>query len=702
MTPYEYHNDILGVQARFLIDGRDAISESLRFIGDRGLRMRISKGYIKRLRPNGPGTPMLVSWLTLPAAWQRQLIETFGEPAKQLKQSWFEKHYERDLVALEYYLSYRLDDEKTLPDDVIEEYVLNASVLNTVDKVYSNRYALRKAMRGAVKDIWTIVSNECNRFKDVWPHTLPTNPASLRRKLRQYNNGGYEVLIHGNWCNKSALKVDDSVMSLLNALFADNKEKPTATEVSRRYEGFLTGYVEVYDNETGEMYDPAVYPKLSAATVKNYLAKWVNKAATHTVRSGDRQKWLNAYIPHHTLQQPKVAGSIISIDDRQPPFEYAPGKRVWFYNGIDLASEAYTVWVYGKTKEGIIDDFYRQLVRNYTEWGLQLPTELEAEMSLNSKFRDTFLQDGSLFQYVHIEANNARAKRIERYFGAMRYEIEKGQEGWLARPFAGSESNQAGPRETPLIPYDEIITRSLLNIQTWNNMEHSKIKGKSRWEVFMENQPENPRPTNWRAFLPYLGQKVRTSCNRGIIKFQKTEFVLGNDGQIAYSDRLIRLMDQIEGREVDVYWMRGNDDKVLKALVYQPDSSRFVCEAIYKPIYNRARAEQTPDDEEAKTAMAKYVASVTGFINHGKKAITKITTFDNRPKTISNSFKIDLPSDGLATTPSAEMPVDDGFDAFSLKTTPDYEEPEVLDDIDTDDDLNGFENRFTRSLKDRF
>jgi len=688
MTPYEYHNDILGVQARYLIEGRDAIADSLRLIGDRGLRMRISKGYIKRLRANGPGTPMLVTWISLPPVWQRQLIETFGEPAKQLKQSWFEKHYERDLEALDYYLSYRLEDSKPLPDDVIEEYTINASVLNTVDKVYNNRYALRKAMRGAVKDIWTIVSNECNRFKDVWPHTLPTNPASLRRKLRQYKNESYAALIHGNWCNKSALKVDDSVMSLLNAMFADVKEKPTATEVSRRYEGFLTGYVEVYSNETGEKYEPAGFPKLSSATVKSYLAKWVNKAATHTLRSGDRQKWINKFKPHHSLSQPKYSGSIISIDDRQPPFEYAPGKRVWFYNGIDLASEAITVWVYGTTKEGIIDDFYRQLVRNYTAWGVALPAELEGEMSLNSKFLDTFLQEGSLFQYVRIEANNARGKRIEAYYNQLRYGLEKGREGWIARPFAISESNQAGPRQVPLVPKEEIIAGCLQDIQTWNNMEHSKIKGKSRWEVFMENQLPDRKPTNWRAFLPFLGYKTETSCNLGIIKLKNRQYLLGNDGEYAYSDRLIRLMDQTEGQDVDVYWLDDNSGNVIKALVYLKGTSRFVCEAILKPEYTRARAEQTPADDEARTAMSKYVASVQGFINQSKAKVDKITAIDNRPKTINNSFKID--DFGMfKTRRSQEMP--------------EYDDAEVLPEPDEfDDELYRLENTHKKQLKDRF
>lgn len=693
MTPYEYHNDQLGVQARFLFSGKNAAHDSLNLIGERGLQKRIEKGYLHRLRPNGPNTPMLVAWLTLPPTWQRLLIEAFGEPAKQQGQRWFAKHYQRDTAALAFYLAYRLGDDKPLPDAAIEEYTLNASVLNTVQRVYHNRSGLVRSMKGTpnamhnpvkgtVTTVWEIVAGECNRFRDIQAHTLPSNPARLRHKLREYKKGSYQALIHGNWCNKSALKVDDQVIALLNAMFADVAEKPTATEVARRYDGFLDGYVEVINHESGELYAPESFPKLSTATVTNYLAKWVNKVGTHTLRSGDRQKWLNRFKPAHQLKQPQYASSILSIDDRQPPFEYAKGKRVWFYNGIDLGSEAITVWVYGTTKEGIIDDFYRQLVRNYAGWGLSIPAELEGEMSLNSKFLDTFLQEGSLFQHVRIEANNARGKRIEAYYGQLRYGIEKSRVGWIARPFATSEPNQAGPKEVPLVPYEDIVAGCKLDIQTWNNMEHSKVKGKTRWEVFMERQHPDLKPINWRAFLPWLGNKTETSCRLGTIRLRGEQYLLGIDGKLAFSDRLIRLMDQIEGQDVDVYWLDGNDGKMLKALVYLRGSDRYVCDAMLKPAYTRARIEQTPEDEAARTDMSKYVASVQGFINQRKREIDRVTVIDNRPRTLNNNFKIDIP-----VRPSQLMPQ--------------YEEAEVLDEP-ADDDFSVLSNRFQQDLKDRF
>jgi len=682
MIPYEYHNNQLGVQARVLFEGRNAADESLCLISDRALRNRIESGKTIRLRAQAPNQPSLIKWDTVPREWQKLLVETFGEPQRQIKQSLFEKYYTRDSVAIEFYTNYQLTDGKLLPDDVIDEYTMNASVLNTVELLYKKRYELRKSLRGGVADVWTTVTNECNRFRDIQEHTLPANAASLRRKLKDYKKEGYETLIHGNFCNKSALKVDDRLIDLLNSMFAYQTDKPTATRISRQYEGFLAGYVEVINNTTGEMYDPKEFPKLSPATITNYLAKWTSKVGTHTIRSGNRQIWMSKFRSFHDMKQPEMSGSIISIDDRQPPFEYAKGKRMWFYNGIDLGSEAFTAWVYGQTKEGIIIEFYRQMVRNYTGWGFNLPAELEGEMSLNSSFLNTFLQEGTMFQFTHIEANNARGKRIERYYGNLRYDIEKEREGWLARPFALSESNQAGAKAQPYVPYDQLAEGCLKDIETWNNMEHSKIKGKTRWEVFTEKQNPKIMPTNWRAFLPYLGYKTETSCNVGQISLNNKKYLIGENGKIVYSEKLIGLMSQIEGKELDVYWLDSNDGEIMKALVYLRGTDRCVCEAVLKPSHNKAQIERTPEDIDNYTAMAKYVSSVDGYIRSQKNKVDRVTVIDNTPKTLNNKFQIS----------GMRKPITERIDPVEI-----MEEPE-----DEDDFFKSISKPFNKGLYDTF
>lgn len=691
MTCYEYHNEKLGVIARCLYTGDDAMRDeqgnvrSIQVIGIRGLRHRIESGSVKRLRMQGPGSPMLVEYLYLPPVWQRMLIEMFGKPAKQVQKGWFERLYFRDLKAFDFFLGFKFPDNTPIQSDLkIEEYTLNASVLATVERMYNNRYNYRKSMGGGVADIWGIIGAECNRFRDVEAHTLPENTASLRRKLNEWKKTGYDYsfFIHKNYGNSAARKVDADTIQLLNCMFADIKAKPTATDIARLYEGFLGGYVKVINNETGEEYCPSDFKRLSTSTITNYLAKWENKTGTHTLRSGDRQKHMGRFVPYHSFKAPEFSGSMISIDDRQPPFKMANGNRIWFYNGVDLHSLAITVWVYGLTKEGIIVDFYRQLVRNYVQWGISLPRELEAESSLNSSFKDTFLREGAMFEKVHISANSARSKRIEPINGILRYDYEKQFEGWIPRHDARSEANELGPVKIPAIPYDQIVEQCLEAIWTYNNAEHPNFKGRSRWDVFIEDQSKEQRPVNWRAFIQQLGFKEETSCNTGIIRLQKKEFLLGENGEISFSTRLIELAKVVEGQEIDVYWLNGNDGQVLKALVYERGTDRYICEALPKPVYNRSNVEKTPEDQAAKELMSKYQASITGYINSRVKAIDKVTVIDNRPKILNDRFQM----------PGLRKPAEHRF-----------EPAEVFEDVvEVEADLKHVERAYKRNLLDRF
>lgn len=639
-SPYEYHNNKLGVQGRYIFSGSNAASDSLCLIGERGLQQRISRGGCLRLRENAPNTPMLVLFDSLPYGWQNALVHAFGNPPKQEELRGFRLHYRRDYEAFDFYSAYRFEDMSTLEITKIDEYTLDASVLKAVEIVYTERVALQRSLRRGVKraDIWDSVCAECTAFKSIQPHKLPENVRRFREKYNLFKKEGYKCLIHKGRLNKNALKVDDLHMELLNNLFAGIDHKPNYTEVSTIYEGFLNGYVEVINNETGEIYNPKDFSTLSTATVWNHLSKWENKISNELERSGDRQIYMHKFKPYHRLLQPQYASSIISIDDRQPVFEYAKGQRMWFYNAIDLGSEAFTCWVYGKSKEGIIIDFYRQMVRNYAEWNLPLPAELEGEMSLNSSFRDSFLKEGNMFQYVRIEANNARGKRIERYYGNLRYQYEKKREGWLARPFAMSEANQKRSEKKVIIPYAEIVEGCLRDIETWNNTEHTHIKGMSRWEVFLSMQNPNVRPTNYHGILPYLGYETKTSVNVGIINFQNSKYLLGLDGTICTGDKLIKLMQIAEGSDVTIYWLDGNDGKVLKAHVYIGD--QFICEAIEHPAYHRARIERTAEDLVNRELVSSYVNTIDSFGRRGKKNLNKITVIDNIPVTIGNSFKM--------------------------------------------------------------
>ena len=81
-----------------------------------------------------------------------------------------------------------------------------------------------------------------------------------------------------------------------------------------------------------------------------------------------------------------------------------------------------------------------------------------------------------------------------------------------------------------IIPNEDIVAGCLQDIITWNNSEHSKIKGMSRWDVFLSMQNPNLRPTNYHGILPYLGYKETSSVHAGIMNFRSSKYLLRLDG----------------------------------------------------------------------------------------------------------------------------------------------------------------------------
>jgi hypothetical protein len=608
-----------------------------------------------------------------------------------------ERYFWEDAAAVRYFTTVRVGKKGYIEPERQQEYILDASVLSAVIRLRIARQEESVAIKQPIKNDDVYLSNAVNNFnkireiKKLPKHNLPENPISLKRKLEKFESTGYASLLKG-YDNQNASVKTERIKGLLRAMYIQ-KEKPTRAEVYRLYEGFLGGQVEVINPDSGEMYSPKDYGKLSERTVTSFLASWRECVATHLKRAANRQEYMGKFDPFQTLEQPQFAGSIISIDDRQPPFKYEGGKRMWFYNGIDLGSECIMAFVWGKSKEGIILDFYRELVRNCAEWGVCLPAELECESSLNSSFKETFLREGCMFQYVRIIPNQARSKRVERYFGSLRYDYEKKRSGWIGRPFARNEAYQRSDEKEEIVPYSTLVRNCLEDIMEWNNSPHSVHTDKTRWEVFKEKQHPELQPINWKGILPYIGERTESSCNAGHIRLNGKLFLLGDDDRISTGEPLLNLMEQVESKDVDIYWLRGHKGQVLKALVFL--NGRCVCEALPKPIAKRSQLEAKGDQQAAENfeLVERYKNTVRGWAQRHKNEIEKLIIVDNRTRTLNNGFQIDW------------MPALQNDKTYNDDPELYADAVEILDDPEPEfqHSLNGVETGYKRSSQfDRF
>ena len=628
-----------------------------------------NKNYgIKRARKGGNGRCLLIFYASLSAEIQTAI----GDPSKT--EHIMENYFCEDEKAVTFFANWKYPDGRSLLPDTQDKYILNARVANAIKELEEARaedwIKLGRSLRGMNKTLCSdtiLFQKYLNKHLDV-QHTLPTNERRFQQFYKKYKAHGHISLIKDRQgkAKRNALKLDDKTQALLESLFSRQGMKPNANYVAGQYEAFVNGEIELCDPKTGELFHYKEFPKLGITTITSKLAEWQSAIGTHAIRNGNRQKLINKFIPHESMARLEFSGSMITIDDRQPPFHYNGRNRVWFYIGFDIASEAIITWVYGKSKEGIILDFYRQMVRNYHEWGLNLPAELECESSLNSSFKNTFLRNGAMFSNVRIEANNARGKRAERFIGDMRNIHEHQREGWIARPHAKAEHLQQSNVKRKELTYDRIVEESLYDIQTWNNTEHRVHKGKSRWEVLHEHQHPDLTPTNYKSFMRHLGKHTASSCNAGIIRLQSSEWLLGDDGEIYTGEALITLMNLVEGKQLDIYWLDDNQGEVFKAYVYIND--RCICEALPKPITSRAKIEETPEQKANREIFSRYRATITSYQKMRKNSIEHITVIDTRPKVLNNKFSI----------PGLKVPQDLDQEVEEIKT--DLENP---DDIPT-------------------
>ncbi|MEY8760870.1 hypothetical protein [Chryseobacterium tongliaoense] len=616
---------------------------------------------IKKVQRGCYNRPMLIDFDSLP----EQIRDSIGDPRKMTHP--LIPFFRYDPTAVRFYTDYRSPDGTPLKENFKEEYIVNASVLIAAEKLKTARLTewrkTNKTHNTSLRGLASQLCTDIATFNEYLPklfnthHSIPSSyrgfdrvwklfivPSDQKEQTHpgsEHSHFNYESLISGKLKNQNRKKVTQEMIDLLNDLFAGQDYKPSRTEVADQYQAFLKGELSIINRNTGEEYDcmDSNFKEISENSIITWLGKWENKIGTYARRSGNRQKLMQQFIPWHKLKKIKEAGTLLSIDDRQPPFMYDHNrKRAWFYMGIDVASEAWTVWVWGKDKKRIIVEFYRQMVRNYSEWGFNLPLGLECESSLNSSFKDTFLKNGVLFDHVNIYKNRARSKVVERKFEELRYRHEKSHLGWMARPHALKEENQKSGDTEVIIPFDAIIEQSLHDIETWNNMPHSLYPDKTRWEVFCERQNKNTMPTQWAAFLPYIGRAEISSCNAGIVKFRNTTFVLGSEGKIALSETLIGLMTRIEGKEFTIYWLDGNDGNVLKAMIYYDDM--LLCDLVPHPEYSRSVHERDKDGDISRELMSAYENTVNTFMKERKQNIEKVMIIDHRKKTLNNKFQI--------------------------------------------------------------
>lgn len=588
-----------------------------------------AKKEINVVRPGkGLGSYALVEIATMPLRFQERIKLKYGDMKEDVIRNWLGSHYHIDAKARDFYTRFRFDNGDTLPPEHIQEYTVNASVIEAVMRAMEDATFMRKAMKAGPVN-WGELAGAISYYQAEFGHTLPVSSNRFKKRVNDFKANGYESLISRKFMNQNRRKVTYDIERLLLSIDAQ-PEQPFNTTVWEQYNLFVQGELELYDPETGEVLNPADFTDkdgnplvLSPATVANYLNNPKNKALRGKLHMS-QWDFNNAYRPYHLRSIGEYSLSKVSLDDRDLPRPMKDGNRVKAYYAYDVVSGAVVGYAYNryKTTELFLDcmrNMFQTLDRN----GMYIPAELEVEHHLVSDFADGLMQAGTVFPLIRwCNPGNSREKRAEHKNREKKYGVEKRTQVGIGRWYAKLEANR--PKEEKVYDeknntykvktysYEELVADDIRAIETFNAQPHPNQKrypGMSRWDVLCAHQNPNLAPWDKVVLYRFIGQHTETTIRQNTYCT-----VMYNQ----YGLPSPEIIEKLEPRnyKVDAYYLPDADGTINEVYIYQ--NGRYI--ATCKPVarYNENTAEQTEYDKAAYTEQSKYVAQFDKMMKDGK------------------------------------------------------------------------------------
>lgn len=200
----EYYNKIICVTIEDLTRQDD---------GEAVMTLSNYKQLVARKRLNvirqgrGLGGYVRIEYDSVPERFRERFVAKYGNPAEAMQEKCMGDAIKIDKAARDFFEAHLLPTGEHLPVEKIEEYTINASVLNELVEMLNDRAAMRKALGGNAMRVWETISGTVERFRDKPGHTLPTSLPRLKAKINEYRRESYECLISRKFGNENTLKI---------------------------------------------------------------------------------------------------------------------------------------------------------------------------------------------------------------------------------------------------------------------------------------------------------------------------------------------------------------------------------------------------------------------------------------------------------------------------------------------------------------
>lgn len=441
----------------------------------------VRKNIIRARQGGGEGHCALIVYSSLPLKYKTRFVERYGDPVEQMKANTMPDRIKMDAAAREWYAAFEYELNgalTTLSDPKIEEYTLNASVLNHLLHSLNEKQMLGKALNNRRSDVWAIIHTESEQLRDQYGHTLPGSLARLKDKMNQYRREGYGALLSGKLGNVHTLKITAEGGQYIIALKRSRVPVLTDSQILERYnqEALSRGWKPLKSQrslkmwleqpEVKQLWHDAVYGELASVQLFNRKHRTALPTRRDSLWYGDGTK-LNLYYRD---------------DDGHV-------RTVQVYEVMDAATEVLLGYHISET-----EDYEAQYhaYRMAIQVSGHKPYEIVHDNQGGHKRANS---SGMLDKICHIHRTtapyNGESKTIESAFG--RFQMQVLHKDWR---FTGQNvtAKKAGSR-----PNMEFIEANKESLYTLDELKEAYQKARTEWNESMRPGQEVSRWAMYQA-----------------------------------------------------------------------------------------------------------------------------------------------------------------------------------------------------------
>ena len=617
---YELYNN------KICVDGSQLIGELI----SRNTYINLSKrNHINVLRRGGNGRSALIEFDSIRPDIKEQLVIKLGDPYKVIHPNNVEKHYELDFKAEHFFMNYTLDNGSSLPEQNIKQYTTEASLLNTVKTIINNRMALRKTLGGSTRGVWDkIVELVADLPKHRYPHALPTNVRRFRDKFNEFHKDGYESLIHKNFANSNAEKINEDAKLWILSRWADQVNRcATILQLHNEYNELadLNGWKRLKDKES--------------------LNKYLNQEHIKSLWYGHRFGELKSkekYNYQHTTALPSMRDSLWYGDGTKLNYYYLDQdgsiKTCQVYEVMDAYSEVLLGHFVSKTEDYEAQYFsFKRAIQNSGYRPYQI--------GVDNQGGHKKLTTGNFFSKItrlslKTQPYNGKSKTIESAFGRF-------QSQFLAQDWFFTGQNVTAKKVSSKANM-EFILANKSNLKTLEEIKQIYAARREEWNNAKHYATGIPRNEMYRNSVNQKTPQVTILDMVEMFWIEREQPITVTPYGITFKEKNVEYQYTVydENRMPDINWLRKNVDKKLYVKFDPEDMSlihlfekdalglRFYTQAETKVVIHRGKQEQ--EDWESEW--------ITKVNNANKEA--RLSTY-NEMESILESFGATPEQQGL-------------------------------------------------------